>query len=106
MPNLYQLENPINKYATQVFSADEKQIGTWSYSKANRIFVDYEDFQIALPVYGKLTEVLTSNDKKYGGNGKGNLEPVLTDCEPFLDMNYSARIKLPGLSCIYFHFIP
>ena len=43
MPNLYQLENPINKYATQVFSADEKQIGTWSYSKANRIFVDYED---------------------------------------------------------------
>lgn len=80
----------------------------WDYivCACNFTPVDYEDFQIALPVYGKLTEVLTSNDKKYGGNGKGNLEPVLTDCEPFLDMNYSARIKLPGLSCIYFHFIP
>lgn len=43
MPNLYQLENPVNKYASQVFSADDKLIGTWSYSRANRIFVDYED---------------------------------------------------------------
>ncbi len=43
MPNLYQLENPVNKYASQVFSADGKLIGTWSYSRANRIFVDYDD---------------------------------------------------------------
>lgn len=42
MPDLKQMENPVDKYATQVLSADGKQLGTWSYSQANRIFVDYE----------------------------------------------------------------
>ena len=43
MPNLYQLEKPINKYASQALSADGKLLGTWSYSRANRIFVGYDD---------------------------------------------------------------
>ena len=33
MPNLYQLENPVNKYASQAVSADGKLLGTWSYSR-------------------------------------------------------------------------
>lgn len=43
MPNLHQLENPVNKYASQVISADGKLLGTWSYSRANRIFVGFDD---------------------------------------------------------------
>ena len=43
MPNLYQLENPVNKYASQVISADGKLLGTWSYSRANRIYVGYDE---------------------------------------------------------------
>lgn len=43
MPNIYQLENPVNKYASQAFSADGKLLGTWSYSRANRIFVGFDD---------------------------------------------------------------
>ena len=43
MPNLQQLENPVNKYASQALSSDGKLLGTWSYSRANRIFVDYEN---------------------------------------------------------------
>ncbi|MDE7378496.1 MAG: transglycosylase domain-containing protein [Paraprevotella sp.] len=43
MPNLSQLENPVNKFASQVISSDGKLLGTWSYSKANRIFVGYDD---------------------------------------------------------------
>lgn len=43
MPDFQALENPVNKYASQVFSSDGKQLGTWSYSKANRIFVGYDD---------------------------------------------------------------
>lgn len=43
MPNIYQLENPVNKYASQAVSADGKLLGTWSYSRANRIFVGYDD---------------------------------------------------------------
>lgn len=42
MPELNQLENPVNKFASQVYTADGKLIGTWSYSSANRIFVSYD----------------------------------------------------------------
>jgi len=41
MPNLGQLENPVNKFASQVYTADGQLMGTWSYSSANRIFVSY-----------------------------------------------------------------
>lgn len=43
MPNIEQLENPVNKFASQIFTADGKQIGTWSYSSNNRILVDYDE---------------------------------------------------------------
>ncbi len=43
MPDLNQLENPVNKFASQVLTADGKLLGTWSYQRANRIFVDYND---------------------------------------------------------------
>jgi penicillin-binding protein 1A len=42
MPEIEELENPVNKYASQVISSDGKLIGTWSYSRANRIFVGYD----------------------------------------------------------------
>lgn len=41
MPDFEQLQNPVNKYASQVYSSDGKLMGTWSYSNANRIFIDY-----------------------------------------------------------------
>ena len=43
MPEIEELENPVNKFASQVISSDGKLIGTWSYSRANRIFVAYND---------------------------------------------------------------
>ena len=43
MPNLYQLENPVNKFASQVVSCDGRLLGTWSYQRANRIFVPYNE---------------------------------------------------------------
>ena len=43
MPNLSQLENPVNKFASQVLTSDGQLLGTWSYQRANRIFVDYRD---------------------------------------------------------------
>lgn len=48
MPDIKQLQNPVNKFATQVFSADGKQLGTWSYSSANRVFADYSELPPAL----------------------------------------------------------
>ena len=43
MPDIQELENPVDKFASQVISADGKQLGTWSYSEANRVFVSYDD---------------------------------------------------------------
>ena len=43
MPDLQQLENPVNKFASQVISSDGHVLGTWSYTRANRVFVNYGD---------------------------------------------------------------
>lgn len=43
MPPIEQLENPIDKYASQVISSDGKMLGSYSQSKENRIFVNYQD---------------------------------------------------------------
>lgn len=43
LPDTAELENPNYKFASQVLSSDGKEMGTWSYSKENRVFVDYKD---------------------------------------------------------------
>ncbi len=48
MPDIQSLENPVDKYASQVFSADGEQLGTWSYSRSNRVFVSYQDLPESL----------------------------------------------------------
>lgn len=40
MPPVEDLENPNYKFATEIFSEDGKVLGTYSYSKENRVFVD------------------------------------------------------------------
>lgn len=48
MPDVDELENPVNRYASQVFTADGKLMGTWSLSRDNRVFVGYEDLPSSL----------------------------------------------------------
>ena len=42
MPDLKDLQNPISRFATQVFSADGQVIGTWNFNRENRIMVSYD----------------------------------------------------------------
>lgn len=42
LPPLSDLQNPIDKYASRVYSNDGKMIGTWSYAKENRVLVNYD----------------------------------------------------------------
>ncbi len=42
LPPVSDLQNPINKYASRVYSADGKQIGTWSYATENRLMTTYD----------------------------------------------------------------
>ena len=41
MPPIEDLQNPVNRFATQVYSSDGKLIGTWSMSRENRVMVEY-----------------------------------------------------------------
>ena len=43
MPPVEELENPNYKFATEIFSEDGKVLGTWSYSKENRVYTAYKD---------------------------------------------------------------
>ena len=43
MSPVEELENPSYKFATEIFSEDEKVLGTWSYSKENRVYTAYKD---------------------------------------------------------------
>ena len=48
MPPIKDLQNPINRYATQVYSSDGKLLGTWSMSRENRVMVDYSEIAPSL----------------------------------------------------------
>ena len=48
MPPINELQNPINRFATQVISADGKVMGTWNYNRENRIMVDYTQLSPSL----------------------------------------------------------
>jgi len=48
MPPIKDLQNPINRYATQVYSADGKLMGTWSMSRENRVMVNFSDLSPSL----------------------------------------------------------
>ncbi|MGN0069605.1 MAG: transglycosylase domain-containing protein [Prevotella sp.] len=41
MPPIEDLQNPISRFATQIYSADGKVIGTWNFNRENRVCVDY-----------------------------------------------------------------
>ena len=43
MPPVEDLENPIDKYASQIISSDNKLLGTYNREKENRIYVTYDE---------------------------------------------------------------
>jgi len=68
--------------------------------------VNYDEFRIALPFKGKLKEILSSDDEKFGGSGIHNDVNIKINDYGFMDMNYSAPIKLPALSAVFFSYEP
>jgi len=48
MPPIEDLQNPISRFATQVYSADGKLLGTWNMNRENRVMVDFSQLSPAL----------------------------------------------------------
>ena len=43
MPPVEDLQNPISRYATQIYSCDGKVLGTWNFNRENRVMVNYKN---------------------------------------------------------------
>jgi len=65
MPDIEDLHNPISRYASQVYSADGKLIGTYSMNRENRIHVSYEN----LSPYLIKALVATEDERFYEHSG-------------------------------------
>ena len=59
---------------------------------------------VGLPQGGSLTELLNSDDVKFGGSGIGNAAPIEVVDEPFESQPCSAQLTLPPLSAVYFEY--
>ena len=66
----------------------------------------YENFQIGVPMEGKVKEILSSDDIRFGGTGLLNSGIIKSKPEGFLDMGHSVRFTLPGMSTLYFSYTP
>ena len=60
LPEINELENPIDKYASQVISSDNELLFTYSQSDDNRIFVDYSDLSPHL-----INALISTEDIRY-----------------------------------------
>lgn len=65
MPAIEELQNPIDRYATQVYSEDGKVIGTWNHNKDNRIHVPYD----SISQYVVKALIATEDERFYEHSG-------------------------------------
>ena len=57
MPSVTDLENPIDKFASQVISSDGVVLGSYSYAGDNRVWVGFEELSPSLVQVGSLYSV-------------------------------------------------
>ena len=67
---------------------------------------EHKNFIIGLPMPGRLREILSSDDAKFGGSGLHNVKALRSRNAGFDDLPYSASVDLPPLSAVYFEYIP
>lgn len=60
MPKVEDLQNPIDKYATQIISADGQSLGTYSMDRNNRLYSKYSDLPPYLP-----QALIATEDKRF-----------------------------------------
>jgi len=65
IPEISDLQNPINKSASRVYSDDGKMLGTWSYASENRLMVTYD----SLPQNLVNALVATEDERFYDHSG-------------------------------------
>ncbi len=65
LPSIADLQNPISKYASRIYSDDGKMMGTWSYASENRLILPYD----SLPETLVKALVATEDERFYEHSG-------------------------------------
>lgn len=65
LPDMEELQNPISKYASRIYSSDGALMGTWSYASENRVLVPYD----SLPEQLVQALVATEDSRFYEHSG-------------------------------------
>jgi 1,4-alpha-glucan branching enzyme len=61
-----------------------------------------DDYRLALPLAGEYRQILNTDDAIYGGQGAGSVGPVMAEDGPWYGLEYSARLTLPPLACLWY----
>ncbi|MBR5430052.1 MAG: 1,4-alpha-glucan branching protein GlgB [Firmicutes bacterium] len=60
--------------------------------------------RIGLPAWGRLDEVLSSDEFRFGGTGSSDGRPLLAEDEPWAGHPFSVCIELPPLAAVFYEF--
>ena len=66
--------------------------------------VYHGDYQIGLPVSGKITEIFNSDREEFGGSNQYNAAPIQTRKENWHEFAYTLSIIVPPLATVYFKY--
>jgi 1,4-alpha-glucan branching enzyme len=88
-------------FAFQRMSGDKQIVVICNFTP-----VAHADYKIALPENGKLSLILNSDDKEFGGEGSSIKKTTSTVKKAFNGMDYYASFKLAPLSVQYYVFKP
>jgi len=69
---------------------------------ANMTPVPRPSYRVGVPHEGFWREALNTNEKKYGGGGEGNLQPVKTMAIKWDGRPHAVDLSLPGMSVMFF----
>ena len=89
-----------NNAEQSVFSFIRKGINEGDYVViiCNFREIAYENYRIGVPYKHRYKELITSDYKQYGGNGKVNRSSIEAEVIPFHGLPYSIEISLPAYS--------
>jgi 1,4-alpha-glucan branching enzyme len=60
----------------------------------------HQDYRLGVPDLGRYRIIFNSDDRKYGGSGTGNVEPVEAEGVACMDQPYSINLHVPPLAGI------
>ncbi|WP_158846392.1 1,4-alpha-glucan branching protein GlgB [Algibacter sp. L1A34] len=92
-------ENCVISYVRKGYEAENDVVVVCNLTPTIR-----ENYQIGIPVKGKLKEIFNSDAKEFGGSGVSNKKQITIKKEPWNGKDFSAEVTLSPLSVTIFQF--